>query len=127
MIKSHNNRILSKDNPKCNCQQKDTCSLEGNCSDKELIHHCNLKEDTTSIGVNYNKRFTNILSTTRVRKIPQTYQSISGKWEGKTTKTQSCTGQWMIMPNHIRMGQKGATFKLCMQNWPSWFYTLEVV
>ena len=39
-MKSHP-RILSVeialDNPKCNCRQKDTCSLERNCLDKELI------------------------------------------------------------------------------------------
>ena len=58
MIKSHNNRILSKektqDQPKCNCRQKDTCPLEGHCLDKELIYRCILKENTTSDGVNYN-------------------------------------------------------------------------
>ena len=58
MIKSHNNRILSKkktqDQPKCNCRQKDACPLEGKCLDKELIYQCTLKENTTSDGVNYN-------------------------------------------------------------------------
>ena len=58
IIKSHNNRILSEektqDQPKCNCRQKDTCPLEGHCLDKELIYQCNLKENTTSDGVNYN-------------------------------------------------------------------------
>ena len=38
MIKAHNNRILleekTQDQPKCNCQQKDACPLEGNCLDK---------------------------------------------------------------------------------------------
>ena len=58
MIKSHNNRILSEkttqDQPKCDCRQKDTCPLEGNYLDKELIYQCNLKEDTTSDKVSYN-------------------------------------------------------------------------
>ena len=58
MIKSHSSRILSeektKDQPKCACQQKDTCPLEGNCLDKELIYQCTLKENTTSDRVNYN-------------------------------------------------------------------------
>ena len=39
LIKSRNKRILSKeetqDQPKCNCRQKDTCPLEGDCLDKE--------------------------------------------------------------------------------------------
>ena len=52
MIKSNNNRISSeektKDQPKLNCRQKDTCPLEGNCLDKELIYQCNLKEKNTS-------------------------------------------------------------------------------
>ena len=58
MIKSHNNRILSEektqDQPKCNCRQKDTCPLEGNCLDKELVYQCNLKEHTTINRVSYN-------------------------------------------------------------------------
>ena len=58
ITKLHNNRILSEektqDQPKCNCKQKDTCPLEGHCLDKELIYQCNLKENTTSDGVNYN-------------------------------------------------------------------------
>ena len=57
MIKSSNNRILSEektqDQPKCNCQQKDTYPIEGNCIEKELIYQCNLKENSTSDGVNY--------------------------------------------------------------------------
>ena len=58
MIKSHNNRILSKekteDQPKFNCRQKDTCPLEEHCLDKELIYRCTLKENTTSDRVIYN-------------------------------------------------------------------------
>ena len=58
MTKSHNNRILSEgttqDQCNCNCWQKDTCSLEGNCLDKELIYQCHLKENNTSDSVNYN-------------------------------------------------------------------------
>ena len=42
MIKEHNNRIFPKEKTqnqsKYNCRQKDTCSLEGNCLDKELIY-----------------------------------------------------------------------------------------
>ena len=64
MIKSHNNRILSKekteDQPKFNCRQKDTCPLEGHCLDKELIYRCILKENTTSDGVTYNDLTENI-------------------------------------------------------------------
>ena len=59
MIKSHNNRKLSEeksqDQPKCNCRQKDTGPLEGNCLNKELIYQCTLRENTTSDGVNYNR------------------------------------------------------------------------
>ena len=58
MIKLQNNRILSEektqDQPKCNCRQKDTCPLEGNCLDKELIYQYNLKENTTRDEVNFN-------------------------------------------------------------------------
>ena len=58
MIKSHNNRILyeekTQDQPKCNYRQKETCPLEINCLDKKLIYQCNMKDNTTSGGANYN-------------------------------------------------------------------------
>ena len=58
MIKLHNNRVLSEettqDQPRCNCQQKDTHPLKWHCLDKELIYQWILKENTTSGGVNYN-------------------------------------------------------------------------
>ena len=42
MIKLHNNRVLSEettqDQPRCNCQQKDTHPLKWHCLDKELIY-----------------------------------------------------------------------------------------
>ena len=44
----------TQDQPKCNCRQEDSCPLEGNCLAKELICQCNLKDSTTSDGVNYN-------------------------------------------------------------------------
>ena len=106
MIKLHNNRILSEeetqDQSKCNCWQKDTYPLKRNCLDKELIYHCNLKENTTSDRVNYNNLKTNFINTaipssTKVRQIPQNYISISGKWKWKALKKQSCIGQLLIM------------------------------
>ena len=52
MIKSHNNRILSdeksQDQPKKNCRQKNTDTLERHCLEKELIYRSNLKENTAS-------------------------------------------------------------------------------
>ena len=58
MIKLHSNRILyeekTPDRPKCNCPQKDTSPLEGNCLDKELLDQCTLRENTSSVGVSYN-------------------------------------------------------------------------
>ena len=90
--KSTTTESYLKRQPKTNCWQKDTCPLEGNCLDKELIYQCNLKDNTTSNRVNYNSLtvntskndFTNteIPSNTRVMSIPQNYQSISGKWKG---------------------------------------------
>ena len=110
MIKSHNNRILSEektqDQPKCNCRQKDTCPLEEQCLDKELIYQCSLKENTNSDGF----ISTAILSNTKVRQIIQNYLSISGKWKEKTSKSQSCIGQLLIMLNHIGTGLKGAAY-----------------
>ena len=58
MIKLHNNRILYEETAqgqhRCNCWQKDVGPLVGNCLGKELIHQCNLKENTASNEVNYN-------------------------------------------------------------------------
>ena len=58
MIKSYNNRISTEKKaqgqPKCKWWQKDTCPVEINCLDKELICRCKLKENTTSNGVKCN-------------------------------------------------------------------------
>ena len=85
MIKSHNNRILSEektqDQAKCNCQQKDTCPLEGNCLDKELIYPGTLKENTTR--VNYNGLTENTFKDPLSKANLQNYPSISGKRKEK--------------------------------------------
>ena len=53
---------------------------------------------------------TTIPSSTRVRQILRNYVSILGKEKENTLKNQSCIGQLLIMPNHVRMGLKGATY-----------------
>ena len=64
MMKYHNNIMFSEENsldqPKRNCRQKDTCPLEGNCLDKELIYQYNLKVNTTRDEVNFNGLTENI-------------------------------------------------------------------
>ena len=126
MIKSYNNRILSEEvaqnKPKCNCRQRDTCPLEGNCLNKELIYQCNLKENTISGGVNYNGFTENTFKCqfykhrNSVRYECKTNSNELSKdfWEMKRNgmKTRSCTGQLLIMRNHIRMSPKGATYVL---------------
>ena len=123
MTTLHNNRILcegkTQDQPKCNCRQKDTCPLEGNCLDKEYTNAIwkripPVTESNTTvlqkIHLKTNFISTTIASSTRVRKTTQNYLSISGKWKEKILKNQSCIGQLLIMPNHIRVGLKGATY-----------------
>ena len=57
IVTSHNKTILSNnpttDSPKCNCRKKESCPLEGNCLDKNVIYRCNLKTDISDDGVNY--------------------------------------------------------------------------
>ena len=112
MIKSHNNRILSEekthDQPKCNCRQKDTCPLEGNCLDKELIYQCNLKENTTSDRVKYNSLTENTFKD-QFYKHDNSFKYES-KANSKASKIQSCIGQLLITLNHVRTGLKGATY-----------------
>ena len=114
IIKSHNNRILSEektqDQPKCNCWQKDTCPLEGHCLDKELIYRC-IPPVTESIAsvlqkIHWKTDFisTAILSSTKVKQIPQNYLNISEKWKENASKNQSSIGQLLIMLNLIRTG-----------------------
>ena len=41
IIKSHNKSILSKtttNGPRCNCQKKDKCPLNGNCTVKNVVY-----------------------------------------------------------------------------------------
>ena len=125
-IKSYNNRISSEEvaqsKPKCNCRQRDTCPLEGNCLNKEIIYQCNLKESTISGGVNYNGFAENTFKSqfykhrNSVRYECKTNSNELSKhfWEMKRNgmKTQSCIGQSLIMRNHIRISPKGATYVL---------------
>ena len=112
MIKAHNNRILSEektqDQTKCNCRQKDACPLDRNCLDKELIHQCNLKENNTNDGVNYNKHrnFFKYESKATSTELSKHF------WEMKRKgmKNQSCLGPFLIMRSHTRTDQKGATY-----------------
>ena len=95
----HNNRILSEektqDQPKCNCWQKDTCPLEGNCLDKELIYQCNLKENTTSDGVNYN----NLTENTFKDRFYEHHNSF--KYQGKETYTELSKHIWEMKRKDI--------------------------
>ena len=94
MIKSHNNRILSEektqDQPKCNCWQKDTCPLEENCLDKDPKYQCNLKENTTRDGVNYNSLTENTFKDW-FYKHPNSF-----KCEGKANSTELSRHFWEI-------------------------------
>ena len=42
--------------------------------------------------------------STRVNKFPENCPSIFGKWKGKTSRNQSCSGQWSIMSNSMQTG-----------------------
>ena len=100
MIKSHNNRILSEektqDQPKCNCQQKDTCPLEGPCLEKELIYQCILKENTTSGRVTYNGLTENSFKD-------QFYKHRSSfKYESKANSTELSKHFWEMKRNSIK-------------------------
>ena len=99
IIKSHNNRILSEektqDQPKCNCRQKDTCPLEGNCLDKELIYQCNLKENTTSDRVKYNSLTENTFKDQFYK------QHNSFKYQGKENYTELSKHIWEMKRKDI--------------------------
>ena len=53
--KTHQREKSTPDNPNCNCQQKDTRPLKGNCLDR--IYRRNLKKNINSAGI-YHKRLT---------------------------------------------------------------------
>ena len=54
IISSHNKKILNANDPgepnerSCNCQKKNSCPLNGNCLDKELIYRCKIQNPTTN-------------------------------------------------------------------------------
>ena len=98
MIKLQNNRILSEeksqDQPKFNCRQK-----------RYLSSRRKLFRRGTNIPMQFEQQ--------SYRKYTlQNYQSISGKWKEKASENQSYIGQLLIVPNHIRTGQKGCN--LCL-------------
>ena len=119
MIKSHNYRILSEektqDQPKCNCRQKDTCPLEGNILDKELIYKCTLKENTTSDGVNYNSLKENTFKDRLYKhrnsfkyenKVNSTELS-KHCWEMKRKGIEKPIMHWLVV-NHAKPYQNGS-------------------
>ena len=118
MIKSHNNRILTSEKiqgqQKCNCRQKDTCPLEGNCFSALWKRIPSVTESITTVLLKIHLK-TNFISTAipsnmNIRQILQNYLSISWKWNEKAPKNKSCIGQLLIMINHIRTGLKGAAY-----------------
>ena len=116
MIKSHNNRILSEektqDQAKCNCQQKDTWNLEGNCLDKELIYQRTLKQNITSEGVNYNGLTENTFKDRLYKHCnPFKYKSKANStelskhlWE---MKRYGKTMQWLVI-DHVKPYRNGS-------------------
>ena len=78
----HNNRILSnekRDQPKHNCQQKDTCPLEGHCLYMDIV---SLAENT------FKDRFYK--------------QCNSSKYEGKANSTELSKHFWEIKRKGIK-------------------------
>ena len=69
---------------------------------------------------------TAIPSSTKIRQILENDLSTSGKWNGKSSKNQSCIGQLLIMPNYIRTGIKGSTYVWQKSTvfWYHWSITL---
>ena len=67
---------------------EDTCPLETNCLDKELIYQCTLKENNTSDGVNYNGLTENTFKD-RLYK-----QGNSVKYESKVNSTELSKHFW---------------------------------
>ena len=119
MIKLHKNRILSEektqDQPKCNCQQKDTCPLEGHSLDKELIYRFILKENTSSDRVNYNSLIENIFKD-RFYKHSNSFKNESKAnstdlskhfWERKRKGIKKLIMNWSVI-NHAKPYQNGS-------------------
>ena len=49
IIKNHNKKVTSKDtpmSPKCNCREKETCPLNGNCQATSVIYEAKVKTAT---------------------------------------------------------------------------------
>ena len=126
MIKSHNNRILSEektqDQPKCNCRQKDTCAVEGNCLDKELIYQCTLKKNTTSDGVNYNgltentfkDRFYENRNSFKYKRMANSTELSKHFWEMKRKDIENPTMYWSVI-DHAKPYQNGSKrYNLCL-------------
>ena len=126
MIKSHNNRILfdekTQDQPKCNCRQKDSCPLAGDCLDKALIYRCILKEKTTSDGVNYNgltentfkDRFYKHRSSFKYESKANSTELSKHIWEMKRKGIKKPIMQWSVN-DHAKQYQNGSkSCNLCL-------------
>ena len=97
IVTSHNKTILSNnpttDSPKCNCRKKESCPLEGNCLDKNVIYRCNLKTDISDDGVNY------IGLTENTFKDRLYKHRNSFKYESKANSTELSKHVWQLKNN----------------------------
>ena len=57
IISSHNKIVLTGKTPAlsktCNCRRKESCSLNGNCLEKQVIYQCTIKSSKNEEGVDY--------------------------------------------------------------------------
>ena len=136
MIKAHNNKIFSEekieDQPKCNCWQKDACPLEENCLEKELTYQCNLKENNTSGGVNYNGltentfrgRFYNHRKSFKNESKVNSTELSKHFWEMKRKGIEKPIMHWSVI-DHAKQYKNGS--KRCNLCWTEKYHILTLV
>ena len=91
IIKSHNKSLLSKtaiNGPKCNCQKKDQCPLNGNCIANNVVYAAQVVTQNTRDNPQNtpNDRNTRTTRQTRTRRRPERDRVASGASLPTTTQ-----------------------------------------
>ena len=99
IISSHNKKVLTNDsttyNKPCNCRNKDSCPLNGNCQDKHVIYKCNVKTSEDEEGVHY------IGLTENTFKERWYQHKNSFKYENKAKSTELSKHIWNLKNDNI--------------------------
>ena len=133
IIKNHNKKATSKvapTSPQCNCREKDTCPLNGNCQATSVIYQAKVKKATNpektyiglTEGTKKQRSYTHKLSFNNRKYINSTTLS---KHIWKLKDNNQAPGQSKQAPLHTPTSQRDACYA-CKKKWPSLLSLMKI-